>query len=682
MTRYAPLLALALVLLTCCDVRAETRLYLANQSEFGQKLGFYLDFEGAKLGGLPVILGAADGTNWRFISNKPPFVPDRLYRIKGVVTPESERLYVDDKLVAESEGTWKPAPGDLIFNEQPGWASALGDWVGAVQSITVTVTRNGAQVAREDYAPAVPGRSVALRLFAADPPTSTALATRAGDTVTIEVALKFASADLRHYAPLIDPYGQCRYADWPEKVRSDADLKGDVGREDAVLARMPPSPDFDPYGGYLKAGWKETPTGFFRTLRREGVWWLVTPDGNPCFYLGVCSVPSTTWDSTPITGREYLYEWLAPKEAPWSAARSINNWGTHNGTEYASFYCANLIRKYGPEHWQQEAEQRAVRRVRAWGFSGVAKWGGQPPLANMPVLGRWGVPDLARHPDVFDPKVCDAFRKRLEEQVAPHAKDATIVGWSLGNEYDEIITPDEVKQILAKPAATPGKRALLDYAVDKLYGGSVAALASAWKLNAADRDALLQVHLHYHKVHRSEPPLPRVLDRAGLVGERDRLAPHHPLLRRDRIRPLQQGLRRRSALAPDGGERQTRHLRRVQLPALLQRHARVRPLRHVLHRRGGRGRPLRALGPGGGDQPVLRRPGLVRVARRAPDGPRAGRGRQAGDRRGLRIRPHHRDRPAALGPRQRHAQGQPSGRPVAHGGRRFSTTDTIEGAHA
>jgi hypothetical protein len=490
MKRTASLLALVLALVTFCDVRAETRLYLASQYDWGRKVGFYLDFEGAKLGELPVFLAAGDGTTWRLIRSAPGFVPDRQYRIRGVVTPERAQLFVDDKLVGESAGTWTPFAGPLVFDEQPGWASALGDWVAAVDSISVVVTRGDAEAAREEYRPPTTDRSVPLRMFAADALRSVALATQAGDTITIEVSLKLASADLHQHAPLIDTYGQCRYADWPEKVRADQDLVGDAAREDAELAKMPPSPDYDPYGGYLKAGWKETPTGFFRVLKRDGFWWLITPDGNPCFYLGVCSAPATTWPATPVSDRQYLFEWLAPDKAPWSAARGVNYWGVQDGTEYVSLYSSNLIRKYGPERWQESANERAVCRIRAWGFSGVAKWGAQAPLVSIPVLHRWGVPQLLRHPDVFDPKVCEGFRKDLEQQIAPLRADRAVLGWSLGNEYDEIVTAEEVKQVLGKPAETPARRALLDYAVDKLYGGSVAALAAAWKVKAADRAAL------------------------------------------------------------------------------------------------------------------------------------------------------------------------------------------------
>ena len=47
-------------------------------------------------------------------------------------------------------------------------------------------------------------------------------------------------------------------------------------------------------------------------------------------------------------------------------------------------------------------------------------------------------------------------------------------GWSLGNEFDEIITAAETTNILAKGSTTAAKRALVDEALRSLYGGDVA----------------------------------------------------------------------------------------------------------------------------------------------------------------------------------------------------------------
>jgi hypothetical protein len=65
-----------------------------------------------------------------------------------------------------------------------------------------------------------------------------------------------------------------------------------------------------------------------------------------------------------------------------------------------------------------------------------------------------------------------------------------VLGWSLGNEYDEIIKRGEIETILAKPADVPAKRALVDHAVKTIYDGDAARAADAWQVEGATREAL------------------------------------------------------------------------------------------------------------------------------------------------------------------------------------------------
>ena len=466
------------------------RLYLAGQYDWGANTGFYMDLEGSELGALPVILGAADGNGWRFISHAPPFETDRTYRLRGVVGPEGTQLYVDDALVAESAGTWRPAPVTLDVNNRPGWANEPGDWVGIVEGITVTLSRGGEEVNRAafDFRESA-ARPVPLQLFQQGQPRSQPLTVEPGDAVTIEVAVHFGAADLRRWAPFLDQYFQCRYADWPEKVRSDDDLRGDVASEEAELQALPPSAEHDQYGGYVQAGWREAATGFFRTVQRDGRWWLITPEGNPCFFTGVCAVPMATWETSPVTDREFLFEWLPPHDGPFAAAWGKNLWGVNDGTEYVCPQTCNLVRKYG-DAWSDRTVEQGVRRLRSFGFSGGGKWGTPAGLTDAPVLSRWATPRLVDHPDVFDPAVCAAFAADLERQIAPRRDDPFVLGWSLGNEYDEIIKRSEIEQILRMDAQVPAKRALLQYGVEALYGGAVAEAAAAWGIQAEDLEGL------------------------------------------------------------------------------------------------------------------------------------------------------------------------------------------------
>ena len=288
----------------CADAPSNCRFYVVSQYNWEGKLGFYLDFEGSTLSDLPVILGVADGKDWRFAASRPGFVADRDYTIRAIIAPDGANLYLGGKLIAESPGAWQPATGRITVNERPSWASEPGDWLAVVRSSSLAVARGDAapdrtlgatsafaddevalrrtkassEVAgsnaraapfaeasepKEDRAPnkqvakrdfdfsQIAARSVPLQLFEPGWPDSAELATAPGDTVTLEVSMRFANGDLKRWAPFIDAYEQCRYADWPEKVRNDDDLRGDIAREDAELAKTPPSRDYDDYGGYL-----------------------------------------------------------------------------------------------------------------------------------------------------------------------------------------------------------------------------------------------------------------------------------------------------------------------------------------------------------------------------------------------------------------------------------------------
>lgn len=489
MSRVIPSVLLIALASVSLAQPSNCRLYLAHQYSWGEKLGFTLDFEGSKLAELPIILGVADGKDWRFFSHRPTWPTDRDVQVRAVYAPQRSQVFVDGQQVIDAVAPWTPYGAPLTVNDRPSWANEPGDWLCQVSKLTVTLLRPGADPVRRDFDFGPSARPVPLLMFGQGGQASAPLDVQPADTVQIDVTLRFGQRDVKHWAPYIDRWGQCRYAEFPEKITGDEDLRADIAAEDAILDTMPPSADFDRYGGYLRAGWAEAPTGFFRVTRRDGVWWLISPEGNPCFFIGCSAAPAQTWETTPVTDREFLFEWLPPREGPMSAAWARNHWGTNDGTEYACLYTCNLIRKYGEAGWSEKAAQRAVRRLRSWGFQ-AAKWGGPPELVRSPVLNRGGVPSLAGHPDVWDPTHRDALRKSLAAQIGDHASDPLILGWTVGSEYDEIIKRDETRQILGKPAAVPAKRALCDYALDTLYAGDLARLAAAWKVQAADRDAL------------------------------------------------------------------------------------------------------------------------------------------------------------------------------------------------
>jgi hypothetical protein len=488
----ARLAALALLLLSitsvCAGADPECRLYFAAQYDWAGRKGFYLDLEGTKLAELPLILAVGDGSDWRYPQQRGGLAFGTPYRLRAVVGPQGAKLFVNDTLVAEDAGRWQPAAGNLVIYDRPTWAQGPGDWIADVSRVRASVARPGKRPTSQQFTFGS-DTSAVLRLFESYQPISVPFAATAQDTVTLEVDVTFDRADPAAYEPLIDRYGQCRYAEWPQKVRTDDDLSRDVAEEARRLAAMPPSPDFDQYGGYRKTGWTAKATGFFYTTKRDGFWWLISPEGNPTFYLGVDSVPASIFATTPVTGRERLFADLPPREGDYARAWGHDAWMAGEDTDCVSLHAANLVRKYGRD-WLARAEAQSVTRLRAWGFSGGGKWGAPPSVVSTPVLDRNGVPNLADHPDIFDPAVQKVYRDHLAAQIGKERDNPRILGWTVSSERGELVQPEEITAIMKMAATVPAKRALLDHATDAIYRGSVPALAEAWGLAATTREQL------------------------------------------------------------------------------------------------------------------------------------------------------------------------------------------------
>lgn len=474
---------------------ADNRFMLASQDDWNAKRGFYIDFENSTEGDAPcgladmkLAMGVADGANWRFIIVSRPWQYGRTYHLRAEIGPQNARLWLDGSLIQQTAGGFMPDKSDLDAAWEPGWAEAPAEYQIAPESLSVT---GGEKRAHFEFPPQT-RQTIALSLFAAPPgPTVSAWRAGSGGTITIEATFQIIPKPRwQDFAPMVDRYGQCIYADWPGKVTSDDQIRAALSDENRRLAAWGTPTIFDRYGGLLRAGWKEKATGYYTVAKHAGKWWLVTPLGNPCFYNGLCTAPNVAGDVTPVTGREALFAWLPAKTGPYAQAWT-GPWGGIGGQDYFAFPGATEMRLFGAG-WKTHEETLAARRIRVWGFSGVAKWGDVPGLPSIPVLEHNDVPNIARHPDIFDPAVQAAFRDSLARQIAPRVNDPNVVGWSLGNEYDEIITPDEITAILGKGASTPAKRALVDYALQTIYGRDIGRMAGAWQVTAstsADLDA-------------------------------------------------------------------------------------------------------------------------------------------------------------------------------------------------
>ncbi|MHC8403819.1 beta-agarase [Pseudomonas sp. TMB3-21] len=159
------------------------------------------------------------------------------------------------------------------------------------------------------------------------------------------------------YGGLVDAYGQSTRTKWPEKVSSDEQLKSAAAKEQQQLKTWlaeRQKGSLDKYGGWTQ-GPAFKASGFFRSEKRDGRWYLVTPEGHPFYSLGVNTV-SPNVNQTYVAGREWMFESLPkPDDALATHYGEGDNRGGngadkgrgYNSGRWYDFYGANLQRLYG-----------------------------------------------------------------------------------------------------------------------------------------------------------------------------------------------------------------------------------------------------------------------------------------------------------------------------------------------
>ncbi len=305
--------------------------------------------------------------------------------------------------------------------------------------------------------------------------------------------------DADKFFPFIDTFGQYIHRDWPGKVHSLEELAQRRAEEAADLKAKPGPAEWNQWGGWA-AGPALRATGFFRTEKYQGKWWLVDPDGKLFFSHGIDCVGSIDW--TPVDERETWFQEY-PGDKPEFQRFAGKGRGLHG--HYAgktpktfSFIGANLMRKYGPE-WEQVTAELAHARLRSWGINTVANWSNDkvrlvrktPYVATLGVGGKilegstgyWG-----KFKDVFDPSFQESIRARVKEAKA-YAGDPWCLGYFVDN---EIAWGDETSLAVAALQSPPDQAAKVAFLADlKAKYADIAALNAAWGTAHESWEALL-----------------------------------------------------------------------------------------------------------------------------------------------------------------------------------------------
>jgi hypothetical protein len=258
--------------------------------------------------------------------------------------------------------------------------------------------------------------------------------------------------DRTAYEGIVDEFGQFRPGNWPEKVSSTEMLRERGAAEAGQLAGGAVQPLRDRFGGLMSIP-SFGATGFFRTERRDGKWWLVTPEGHGFFSVGIDAV--TPSGATYIEGREFMFRDPPSRDgelaAHWSEADDRRGLGAQRGRAFDhghafDFYTANLERKFGAD-WRSRWREETIARLTAWSFNTIGNWS-DPDLSAMHRLpytmplspeGEYAKVSSGEDwwgpmPDPFDPRFAEAADKMARNAAARFAGDPYLIGYFVDNE--------------------------------------------------------------------------------------------------------------------------------------------------------------------------------------------------------------------------------------------------------
>lgn len=212
---------------------------------------------------------------------------------------------------------------------------------------------------------------------------------------------------------------------------------------------------------------KAKATGFFRTEKVDGVWWLIDPDGHFFISKGVNHV-SFQGDYSPALGY--------------------------------SPYNRNVQAKYGSEEKWAEA---TAKRLKSWGFNTIGAWSSSSLFRLMPYtlilnMGARAGADWLKgtFPDVFSPKFRQVLEDIAAKECAPRRNDQLLFGYFTDNELrwgPDWRSPRHLLDdyLLSFPPESHGKKALLDFFRKRYL--TIEGFNKAWGLNLPDWESLLKL---------------------------------------------------------------------------------------------------------------------------------------------------------------------------------------------
>jgi hypothetical protein len=255
-------------------------------------------------------------------------------------------------------------------------------------------------------------------------------------------------------------------------------------------------------------------SGFFRTEKVDGKWWLVDPSGRLFWSHGIVRVGTRilvggVYHGSPVERREYLFT-LPAKGTEFARffdtepASTRSYYSDYPNHVVYDFLEANLCRKYGAD-WRERYAERAQARLASWGLNTIAN--SSDPVVYLrrrtPYTaivysapmgydefriagsgGNWG-----KLPDPFDPAWPAFMAKVLNTTLKDSLNDPWCIGFFVDNELHWGDDAYVAESVLRSPAGQPAKK-ILQQRLQQKYQ-TAAALDLAWGTQYGTWEAFL-----------------------------------------------------------------------------------------------------------------------------------------------------------------------------------------------
>jgi hypothetical protein len=283
--------------------------------------------------------------------------------------------------------------------------------------------------------------------------------------------------------PLVDEMGQSTIHEWPGRTRSLDELKTRVRRQLWQAPKLTWPTEFTRWGGWRERKLGDA-TGFFRTQKAGGRWWLVDPDGFAFWSTGLDCVRVDC--ESRIDGMENALKWTPPKDGAFKAVWE-NDFERDGKPVFVNYLAANMIRALGEEAWRDKWAQIALAEMKRLRFNTVANWSEWefaakahfPYVRPMEFRGKRCGTIYRDFPDVFHTGF-DADTEDYASQLKPTANDPAFIGYFLMNEPTWAFSTELPAVGMLYTSESCATRDELAKWLRAKYDGD-AALSAAWK---------------------------------------------------------------------------------------------------------------------------------------------------------------------------------------------------------